>query len=187
MGFLSFRRRLTLEVPSHNLIGAYVSALSRGWSPDDTRDVSREHRDAIRRDADAFLRALMNPHPPRERADGTQDPGLVSVVRWIWRGTFVGTISLRYRPGTDELPPEISGHVGYSVVPWMRNQGHATRAVSMILPYARAAGMSRVMITCDATNIASKRVIEKSGGSAIEDGPPDRPGGPPKLRFWIRT
>lgn len=49
-----------------------------------------------------------------------------------------------------------------------------------VLPYAHALGLDPVLVTCDVTNIASRKVIEAAGGE-FED---ERDG---KLRYWIRT
>lgn len=70
---------------------------------------------------------------------------------------------------------------------WKQRQGHATRALGLLLPLARALGVHRLLITCDEDNHASRRVIEANGG--IPDGTephPDLPGGR-KLRFWVGT
>ncbi len=69
---------------------------------------------------------------------GGEVPRLPGVVLWIWDGGFCGAINLRYQPGTEELPPHVSGHVGYAVVPWKQRQGHTTRALGLLLPIARA-------------------------------------------------
>jgi predicted acetyltransferase len=50
------------------------------------------------------------------------------------------------------------------VVPWKRRRGYATEALRLMLPLARAEGLSRVEITCDADNEASRRVIVANGG-----------------------
>ncbi len=119
--------------------------------------------------------------------DGREVARLPGFVRWIWDDSFCGAINLRYQPGTEELPAHVSGHVGYAVVPWKRQQGHATRALSLLLPLAHALGRTRLLITCDEDNAASRRVIEANGG--IPDGAephPERPG-TARLRFWIAT
>lgn len=48
------------------------------------------------------------------------------------------------------------------------------------LPIARRLGIESALVTCDATNIASRKVIESCGGT-LED---ERRG---KLRFWVPT
>jgi predicted acetyltransferase len=90
----------------------------------------------------------------------------------------VGRISFRH-----ELTPhllEIGGHIGYGVRPTARRRGHAGAAVAQMLPRCAARGLDRVLITCDEDNVASRKVIENSGG-VLED---CRQG---KLRFWVPT
>jgi predicted acetyltransferase len=86
----------------------------------------------------------------------------------MWDGEFCGSIGFRWQPGTTELPPYCLGHVGYSVVPWKRQRGYATRALQLLLPHARAEGLAYIELTTDADNLASRRVIEANGGTLIE-------------------
>jgi len=45
-------------------------------------------------------------------------------------------------------------------------------------------GLSRVLVTCDEDNLASRRVIEKNGGELASRGISERTG-KPVLRYWI--
>ena len=72
-------------------------------------------------------------------------------------------------------------------MPWKRRRGYATRALALLLPVARGLGLPRVLVTCDAGNAASRRVIEANGGVAAGSAPDlDYPSGR-KLLFWIET
>lgn len=179
---------IELVEPSLARLPAYVAALKTGWSPNTTRDVSAEQLASIRADADGFLRDLTR----REGGtvtlgDGSVAPRLPGRVLWIWDGAFCGAINLRFVPGTLDLPPHVSGHLGYAVVPWKRGRGCATRALALLLPVARGLGLPRVLVTCDTGNAASRRVIEANGGVAAGSAPhPDQPG-EHKLLFWIDT
>ena len=73
---------------------------------------------------------------------------------------------------------EEGGHIGFSVRPSRRREGHATRALALALPRASALGLDQVLITCDDDNEGSRRTIEHNGG-VYED---TRKG---KRRYWI--
>jgi predicted acetyltransferase len=123
----------------------------------------------------------------QERPDAERPAGWVAgTYRWMVTGAggpgagerFVGRISLRH-----VLTPwllEVGGHVGYAVRPSARRQGHATRALALLLPLAAARGIDRVLVTCDLDNVGSRAVIEANGG-VLED----RRG--EKLRYWVPT
>ncbi|GAA1757784.1 GNAT family N-acetyltransferase [Nocardioides hankookensis] len=99
---------------------------------------------------------------------------------WITEDdTFVGYLAMRH-----SLTPwllEEGGHIGYSIRPSRRNEGHASRALALAVRRAREQlGIDRVLVTCDDDNEASRRTIERCGG-VFED---ERQG---KLRYWIDT
>ena len=183
-------RAIAIELvePSLDGLPGYVAALETGWSPSTTHDLSGTHLDAIRADAEAFLRDLTRREGGTVTlADGTVAPRLPDRVFWIWDGEFCGSINLRFVPGTLDLPPYVSGHLGYAVVPWKRQRGYATQALALLLPVAHGLGMPRVLVTCDLGNTASRRVIEANGGIAAgERAAPDHPSGR-TLLFWVDT
>jgi RimJ/RimL family protein N-acetyltransferase len=69
--------------------------------------------------------------------------------------------------GDIELPPYCLGHIGYSIVETHRGKGFATLGLKMLLKEAPTQGLSYVYIHCLPHNLASKRVIEKSGGKYL--------------------
>ncbi|WP_329457919.1 GNAT family N-acetyltransferase [Streptomyces sp. NBC_01497] len=98
---------------------------------------------------------------------------------WFVEGDeFLGRLSIRHRFTPFLL--EFGGHIGYSVRPSARRRGHATAMLRASLPLAGELGLDEVLVTCDATNVASKKVIEAAGGRFE-----DRRG--EKLRYWIGT
>jgi predicted acetyltransferase len=161
-----------LRVPSEAELPGYVDALQRGWSPNTLDDrAGFAELDAIGRDPAGFVASLVDRDasgPPIVLPDGTTVERLPGIRLWMWDGEFCGSIGFRWRPGTEELPPHVLGHVGYSVVPWKRRRGHATAAVGAILPCAAAEGLRWVEITTDVDNVASQRVIERAGGTFVE-------------------
>ena len=164
---------LTLVWPSTEHLASYRAALERGWSPDNTRgDVARlDELRAISTDADAFLTSLVDrlaAGAPITMPDGTRAQRLPGYRKWMWTDEFVGSIGFRWQPGTEDLPPHVLGHIGYSVVPWMRGRGHATQAVKLLLPDAKTEGLRHVDLTVEPHNLASRHVIEANGGVLVE-------------------
>ncbi|KKW19740.1 MAG: GCN5-related N-acetyltransferase [Parcubacteria group bacterium GW2011_GWA2_51_10] len=111
-------------------------------------------------------------------------PGRVPATDfWLVDGNeFIGRISIRHR-----LTPELlasHGHIGYDIRPSKRGQGYGNKILELALPKAKELGINRVLITCDATNVASRKIIEKNGG-VLENQVPNPETGVDKLRFWI--
>src|SRR5690242_4388170 len=75
---------------------------------------------------------------------------------------LVGRLMLRHF--LNDRLRQTGGHIGYVVVPAYRRRGIATEMLRLALPLARQRGLDRVLITCDETNTASRRVAEKCGG-----------------------
>ena len=158
--------------PDATRLPSYVDALRRGWSPDSLRpEAAAEELARIEVDAAGFLAEQVDREakgPPVELPDGSTVPRLPGYRRWMWDGEFCGTIGFRWQPGTTDLPPHCLGHVGYSVVPWKRRRGYATRALAELLADVRPEGLAFVELTTDVGNVASQRVIEANGGALVE-------------------
>jgi predicted acetyltransferase len=165
---------LTLVWPAREYLPGYLSALERGWLPDNTlgEAAAREELNRIGADPEAFLASQVDraaAGPPIVLPDGTRVQRLPSINRWLWDGEFCGRISFRWQRGTEALPPHCLGHIGYTVVPWKQRRGYATRALGEILRDARAEGLRYVEITTRPHNVASQRVIMANGGVLIEE------------------
>lgn len=98
---------------------------------------------------------------------------------WFVEGDdYLGRISCRHL--LTEWLLEYGGHVGYEVRPTARRRGHATAMLRAVLPCVHALGIDPALLTCDDTNVASRKVIEAAGG-VLED----QRGA--KLRYWVPT
>ncbi|MBI4748111.1 MAG: GNAT family N-acetyltransferase [Acidobacteria bacterium] len=95
---------------------------------------------------------------------------------------FVGRISIHHELN-DALRVE-GGHIGYDTVPSFRGRGVATEMLRQALPVAHALGLTEVLLTCNATNAASIRVIERNGGLLRETRVLDA-NRPLKCYYWI--
>jgi predicted acetyltransferase len=163
---------VVLVWPTLEHLASYVAALERDWSPDTLRpEAAREELEQIAADPAAFVAAQVDREgagPPVTLPDGTKMKRLPGYRRWIWDGEFCGVIGLRWQPGTEALPAHVLGHIGFSVVPWKRKHGYATRALALILEDAAREGLRYVELTTKLENVASQRVIEANRGRLIE-------------------
>jgi RimJ/RimL family protein N-acetyltransferase len=189
-----------------------VAALQNGWSPDNIRAAAAQEALArIEADAAGYLALTHNPQgggEPVKLPDGSVRERLPSFTRWMWvddggvraagagggdiesvppfAPNFAGVMNLRWPADLGALPPHVLGHIGYSVVPWKRQRGHATRALALLLPLAREVGLPFVELTTDPDNIPSQRVITANGGVLVETFVKDAVwGGKPGLRYRI--
>jgi predicted acetyltransferase len=103
--------------------------------------------------------------------------GVPTTILWYISGPhYVGELVIRH-----ELTPELAragGHIGYSIAPQWRRQGHATRMLAEGLQRCAELGLELVLLTCRPDNAASRRVILANGGV-----PDDQADG--EDRFWI--
>jgi RimJ/RimL family protein N-acetyltransferase len=173
---------MQLVRPSPTYLRGYVAALKQGWSPDTTRgpEAAVEALEKIRADPVSLFAITDDPEglgPPWKAPDGTMYARLPGLVRWMWEDAgddasepgFAGSINLRWVKDHGPLPAHVLGHIGYAVVPWKRQRGHATQALAQMLLIARAQGMPMVEITTDTDNLPSQRVITANGGVLVEE------------------
>ena len=120
----------------------------------------------------------------RNRNPGTVDPGLVPFEQWLvclHDGPLVGVFGLRL--ALNDYLAQYGGHIGYSIIPNARGHGYGTEALRLGIERARQLGMERLLVTCDAQNIASERIIQKNGG--LLENTVRRPDGVEVRRYWI--
>jgi len=118
-----------------------------------------------------------------ERGEALTDGWVPSTTRFlVEEGRILGVFNLRHVLN-DHLR-RTGGHVGYAVRPSARGQGFGTHLLEGAKQEARLRGIGRLLVTCDESNAASRRVIEKSG-SRLWDAIPREGTKGTTLRFWI--
>jgi len=99
-------------------------------------------------------------------------------------GIVVGEVSIRHE--LTEFLRTVGGHIGYWIRPSKRRQGYGKEILRLALQQAKNLGIAQVLITCDETNDASRKIIEANGG-IFEKMTEMENGQPCKLLFWIQT
>jgi predicted acetyltransferase len=101
-----------------------------------------------------------------------------STYWWADGPEYLGSIRIRHA-----LTPQLresGGHIGYDIAPRVRRRGHGTAMLRAALPIAAQLGLAEVLITCDADNVGSRRIIEANGGVPEDERAST-------LRFWVPT
>lgn len=94
----------------------------------------------------------------------------------------IGVIQLRME--LNDFLLNSGGHIGYTVRSSERRKGYGAEMLQQCVKYAGEHGLKQVLVTCDESNIASAKTIEKAGG-VLED--MRNVDGVNKKRYWIDT
>lgn len=79
--------------------------------------------------------------------------------------TTVGKISIRIGRNYHSY---YNGNIGYEIDEDYHGNNYAYKACKIVLQVAKAHGMTELILTCDESNIASYKTIEKLGAELIE-------------------
>jgi predicted acetyltransferase len=105
-----------------------------------------------------------------------EDLWLMDDERWV------GLLTLRLQ--LDEQFLHTGGHIGYVIRPSKRRCGYGTALLRLGLDHARERGLGKVLLTCNETNIGSRKIIEANGGqlenAVVVTGQEGK-----QLRYWI--
>lgn len=105
-------------------------------------------------------------------------------VYWLVDGKkFLGKTDIRH--SLNKHLRHVGGHIGYYIRPGERGKGYGKLILKLALKKAKRLGIKSVLITCDLTNLKSKKIIEGNGGrfaSRVKMGK----NLPDKLRYWIK-
>lgn len=99
---------------------------------------------------------------------------------------WIGRVAIRHQLN-DNLR-KIGGHVGYVIRPSARHQGYGSQLLALSLEKIRQGRPSldtaQALLTCDETNLGSKKIIEKNGGIFSTYTQQEAPL-PRKLLYWV--
>jgi predicted acetyltransferase len=172
---------MKLVFPSKKYKNSFLQALSEYQSEkaNDRLDIFTLSSDVLQNDFDGYVKRLEN-----EAQGNDLPPGYVShTTYWLVdNNEFIGRVDIRHTL-TKHLLRE-GGHIGYDIRPSKRNHGYGKKILALALPKAKSFGIKNVLVTCDETNVASKKIIEANGG-ILENKISVGKGRPKKLRYWF--
>ena len=168
------RRNMSLIEPNAELKTEFLQMSEEYAAAGDNR-----YQSAVE-DFEAYLERLasdaLGVNLPSDRAPQT--------VFWlVGDGRIFGQSKLRHRL-TPELEDE-GGHIGYDIRPSARRKGYGTLILELTLKKAENLGLNRVLLTCDADNTASAKIIEKNGGN-LSGQAVSRISGKLIFQYWIQ-
>lgn len=78
----------------------------------------------------------------------------------------VGHAILRHK--LTDATRRVGGHIGYAIHPNERGKGYGTHLLHLMLEKAKEQGLREVLMTCNANNLASQKIIQLNGGEAVD-------------------
>ena len=75
---------------------------------------------------------------------------------------IIGTINIRWN--LSEEMKKFAGNIGYAIIPTERRKGYNKINLYLGLIEAKKVGLDRVMLDCEAKNLASSKTMEALGG-----------------------
>ena len=164
-----------LHLPDIRFKDSYLAALAEYHAEGRLLEESEEDL------ANDFL-AYVEKEKSKARGENLQKGFVPQTEYWlIDGGEYIGGLYIRHRL-TDHLLA-IGGHIGYGIRPSKRKQGYGKIILKLGLLKAKELGIEKVLLTCDVTNLGSRKIIEGNGG-VFENTVPHE-GNPDKARFWI--
>lgn len=126
-------------------------------------------------DFDYYLANLDN-----KNTDNGYAPSTVFFLLDEDRNRLLGAVDIRHYL-TDRLLVT-GGHIGDGIRPSERRKGYGTKIIALALLECKKMGIDKVLITCNSSNIGSRKAILANGG-VLENIIEDEDG--PLERYWI--
>lgn len=172
---------MKLDLPSVIYKDSFIQAVKEYHEidDDDRKDIYELNVEDVQNDFSSYIANVLSESEGKNLPEGY----VPQTTYWlIDKGEFIGRVSIRHTL-TEHLLKD-GGHIGYDIRPSKRNMGYGKRILELSLPKARELEIDKVLVTCNETNLASKKIIEANGG-VFENAIETQEGKPKKLIYWI--
>ena len=172
---------MQILLPSGKYKESFIAAVKEYQATDDNdrQDIFSLKVEDLKKDFASYISKLLS----ESRGENLPEGYVPQTTFWlIDEEEFIGRVSIRH-----SLTPHLlreGGHIGYDIRPSKRQMGYGKKMLALALPKAKELGIKKALVTCDETNIGSRKIIEANGG-VLENSVEMGEGKPRKLRFWI--
>lgn len=174
---------MQLVPPSVKYKESFIEAVRESQALGIDELAGRRYRELSIPELEADFEGFVERELSHSRGDNLPAGYVPATEYWLVDGgEYIGHVGIRHELNNQLL--QVGGHIGYSIRPSKRRQGYGNKILALALPKAKELGIERVLLTCDADNEASRKIIEKNGG-VLENQVPNPETGVGKLHFWI--
>lgn len=174
---------MELILPSVEYKASYIAAVKEFHAKQDGPPMARHYVGLSVPELEADFENYVEKKKSESHGENLPEGWVPATTYWlIDNGEYIGGVAIRHE--LNENLKKFGGHIGYDIRPSQRGKGYGSKILELALPKAKELGITKVLVTCDATNIGSRKIIEKNGG-VLENQVPNPETGVDKLRFWI--
>jgi len=170
-----------LKAPSKNFKESYLNHLDEVKSNSGMHALFPDTK--VRENFDWFVQALLDCRSEAGVRKHGDDLVPMDVFWLVNDQEYIGRISIRHYLNKELR--SIGGHIGYDIRPSQRKKGFGSMIMLLGLKEAKKKGFNKVLVTCDETNIGSRKIIERFDGQF--EGKHTDGLKVPKLRYWIHV
>lgn len=156
-------QRLSFVTPTPALLDDYIEGCREMWG--------HVHNHYIIHDPnriEQWQNRIFTDFANQERGIGLPQGFVPSKTLWLTlNGHYAGTANIRLR-----LSPQLEaygGHAGIVIRTSLRGQGLGTAAFPQVIAHAHQLGIRSVLATCEAGNLASRKMLQRAQPSRSQE------------------
>jgi len=154
--------RIKLVKPTRKYLDSYLECCKEAWDSDMNNNGFRDPKYS-----NIWASSIDEDYEAYAKGEGLP-PGFVPFqCLWLLVNEKViaeGSIRLKLTSSLQRY----GANIGYCIRPSFHGKGYGTKLLALLKLEAKIYGLKEALITCDDTNIASAKIIEKNGGRHID-------------------